>query len=61
MEHTYDYVDYISPHQYYGNRGNDTADYLAMSVDMEQFIETVIAQVIASRQKREQEEAYVKL
>lgn len=43
LEHTYDYVDYISLHQYYGNRGNDTADYLAMSVDMEQFIETVIA------------------
>lgn len=43
LEHTYDYVDYISMHQYYGNRDNDTADYLAMSMDMEQFIKSVIA------------------
>ena len=49
LEHTYDYVDYISLHQYYGNRAY--ADYLAMSVDMEQFIETVMA-AIMSRQKR---------
>ncbi len=43
LEHTYDYVDDISMHQYYGNRDNDTADYLAMSMDMEQFIKSVIA------------------
>jgi len=43
LEHTYDYVDYISMHQYYGNRDNDTADYLAISMDMEQFIKSVIA------------------
>ncbi|TAH72742.1 MAG: alpha-N-arabinofuranosidase [Anaerolineaceae bacterium] len=43
LEHTYDYVDYVSLHQYYGNRDNDTADFLAMSMDMEQFIKTVIS------------------
>lgn len=43
LEHTYDYVDYVSMHQYYGNKENDTADFLAMSMDMEQFIKSVIS------------------
>lgn len=43
LEHTYDAVDYISLHQYYGNRDNDTPDYLANSMDMEHFIKTVIS------------------
>lgn len=37
----YDDVDYISLHQYYGNRFNDTANFLAQSDDMEHFIKTV--------------------
>ncbi|UOE93565.1 alpha-N-arabinofuranosidase [Alkalihalobacillus sp. LMS39] len=43
LEHTYDAVDYISLHQYYGNRDNDTANYLAHSLDMEHFIKTIIS------------------
>lgn len=43
LEHTYDYVDYVSLHQYYGNEENDTADFLAKSDDMAAFIQTVIA------------------
>lgn len=43
LEHTYDYADFISLHQYYGNRNNDTANYLASSLDMDNFIKTVIA------------------
>lgn len=43
LEHTYDYVDYVSMHQYYGNRDGDSLDYLACSDDMDQFIRTVIA------------------
>ena len=43
LEHTYDYVDYISLHQYYGNRDDDSNDYLAQSDEMDQFIKTVIA------------------
>ena len=38
-----DYVDYVSMHQYYDNKDNDTADYLAKSMDMELFIKSVIA------------------
>lgn len=43
LEETYDYVDYISLHQYYGNEADDTADFLAKSDDMDEFIRTVAA------------------
>ncbi|HIZ23216.1 MAG TPA: alpha-N-arabinofuranosidase [Candidatus Blautia faecigallinarum] len=43
LEHTYDYVDYISLHQYYGNQDSDTNDFLAQSDDMDRFIKTVIS------------------
>lgn len=43
LEHTYDHVDYISLHQYYGNRDKDSANFLAQSMGMDQFIHTVIA------------------
>lgn len=43
LEHTYDYVDYVSLHQYYGNTKGDSNEYLASSDDMEDFIHTVIS------------------
>ncbi len=43
LSHTYDYVDYVSIHQYYGNQAHDTEDYLASTQDMENFIKTVVA------------------
>ena len=43
LERTYDYVDYVSMHNYYGNPTGDTADYLAVSDDMDEFIHSVIA------------------
>ncbi|OQP24143.1 alpha-N-arabinofuranosidase [Geobacillus zalihae] len=43
LDHTYEYVDYISLHQYYGNRDNDTANYLALSLEMDDFIRSVVA------------------
>lgn len=43
LEHSYEAVDYISLHQYFGNPEKDTANYLAKSLDMDQFIRTVIA------------------
>lgn len=43
LEETYDYVDYISLHNYYGNAENDTEDYFAKTQDLERFIHTVIA------------------
>lgn len=43
LEKAYDSVDFISLHQYYGNRFDDTANFLAQSDDMDHFIKTVIA------------------
>ena len=43
LEHTYDLVDYISMHVYYGNRDGDTANFLARSMDMDHFIHSVAA------------------
>jgi alpha-L-arabinofuranosidase len=42
LEHTYDYVDYISMHAYYEETDN-LADFLASAVDMDGFIEDVAA------------------
>ncbi|MCA1011434.1 alpha-N-arabinofuranosidase [Halobacillus halophilus] len=41
LDIAYDQVDYISLHQYYGNYSNDTANYLAKNMDMDQFIHSV--------------------
>ncbi|WP_353809003.1 alpha-N-arabinofuranosidase [Agromyces sp. SYSU T00194] len=43
LHHTYDDVDYISCHAYYEERDGDTGSFLASSVDMDRFIETVVA------------------
>ena len=43
LSHTYDAVDYISLHQYFSNEHGDTADFLAMSMETDYFIRTVIA------------------
>jgi alpha-N-arabinofuranosidase len=43
LEHTYDYVDYVSLHQYFGNPDNDTDNFLARSMEMDHFIKTVIS------------------
>ena len=39
----YDEVDYVSLHVYYAESDGDTASYLASAVDMDHFIESVIA------------------
>ena len=43
LDHTYEHVDYLSLHRYYGNQKNDLKNYLAKSVDMDNFIKSVIA------------------
>lgn len=43
LEEAYDSVDFISLHTYYGNRFNDTENFLAQSDDMDRFIKTVTA------------------
>jgi alpha-L-arabinofuranosidase len=43
LTHTYDVVDYVSLHQYFGNEDDDTGNFLARSLETEHFIKTVIA------------------
>jgi alpha-N-arabinofuranosidase len=53
LEHTYDHVEYVSLHTYYGKSGrhslqsrggeDDVATFLARSLDMDAFIDTVAA------------------
>jgi alpha-N-arabinofuranosidase len=43
LTHTYDDVDFISCHAYYEERAGDLGSFLASAVDMDHFIETVIA------------------
>lgn len=43
LRECYDYIDYISLHNYYGNPENDSAAYLGCSLDMDSFIKQVAA------------------
>ena len=43
LEHAYDEVDYLSLHAYYEEHNGDTASFLASALDMEAFVESVIA------------------
>jgi alpha-N-arabinofuranosidase len=54
---TYDQVDYVSMHAYYEQRGDDRGSFLACSVDMDRFIDAVIAtadhvRAVGRRKKR---------
>ena len=43
LEEAYDSVDYISLHNYYGNRDGDLGNFLGCSVGMDSFIKSVVA------------------
>ncbi len=43
LTHTYEDVDYISCHAYYEEKNGDLGSFLASAVDMDRFIETVVA------------------
>jgi alpha-L-arabinofuranosidase len=43
LEETYDVVDYVSMHSYYEQRGDDRASFLASAIDLDRFIEGVVA------------------
>jgi alpha-N-arabinofuranosidase len=43
LEETYDIVDYVSMHSYYEQRGDDRASFLACAMDLDDFIDGVVA------------------
>lgn len=56
LEHTYEHVDYISLHTYYGNRDNNLPNYLARSMDLDHFIKSVAATCDYVKAKTRKEE-----
>jgi len=60
LEHTYEHVDYLSLHCYYNNRDNDLKSYLAMSIDMDNFIKSVVSICdYVKAKKRSKKEIYL--
>jgi alpha-N-arabinofuranosidase len=43
LDLSYENVDYISLHQYFGNEDNDSRNFLAKSLELDEYIKTVIA------------------
>ncbi|WP_297083208.1 alpha-N-arabinofuranosidase [uncultured Demequina sp.] len=43
LGHTYEHVDYISAHAYYWEEDGDLGSFLASAVDMDHFVESVVA------------------
>ncbi|MGG5313794.1 alpha-N-arabinofuranosidase [Enterococcus sp. DIV2371] len=52
LDQAYDQIDYLSLHQYYGNPTDDLGNYLARSLDMDQFISGVVAMCDAIKAKK---------
>lgn len=52
LDHAYEQIDYLSLHQYYGNHKNDLKYYLARSLDMDEFINGVVAICDAIKAKK---------
>ena len=52
LDEAYDEVDYMSLHQYYGNRDDDTPDFLASSKGMDDFISGVVSICDAVKAKK---------
>ena len=57
LRNAYGCADYISLHQYYGCKGKKTEDFLALSLDMERFIQAVCgmcdAEMVRRRTKKQ--------
>lgn len=42
LDIAYDSIDYVSLHQYYGNHDDDTPSYLALTLELDEFIHSVL-------------------
>ena len=54
LDECYENIDYVSLHRYYGNPTNDTPGFLARSMDLDDFIHTVISICDAVKGKKHQ-------
>lgn len=57
MEQTYDVVDYLALHQYYGGQEKGTKSFLAQTIDFEDHIKTLrsVAQVVKKKRRSRKE------
>ncbi len=60
LEHTYDSVDHISLHMYFGNRAKNTANYLALNEKLDRYIGTIAATIdYVKAKKRSKRQVYI--
>ena len=60
LDHTYNEVDYISLHMYFDNHANDTANYLAMSEKLDDYIMSVAGVIdYIKAKKRSTKQVYI--
>ena len=52
LESCWEHVDYHSIHYYAGNQENDSASYLALAVELEEFVDTMAATLRYAKAKR---------
>ena len=55
LEHTYDHVEYVSIHTYFGNPHHETPRFLSLSDEMDRFIKRVVAVCDAVGAKKKSE------
>ena len=57
LEQTYDVIDYLALHQYYGGQEKGTKAFLAQTLDMEEYIKTIrsVAQVVKQKKRSKKE------
>lgn len=55
LEQTYDIVDYLALHQYYGGQEKGTQEFLAQTIDMEEYIKTIRAAAQIVKRKKHSE------
>ncbi len=51
LEQTYDLVDYLSVHQYYGGQTLGTAAFLAQAIDMDRYLNTLRSALCVTKQR----------
>jgi alpha-N-arabinofuranosidase len=60
LDYTYNEVDYISLHMYFENRAKNTADYLARSVELDNYIGTIAGVIdYIKAKKRSTKDVYI--
>ena len=60
LEHTYEHVNYISLHMYFGNKDKNTANYLALNTYLDRYIETIAATIrLVKGKKRSRHDVHI--